>query len=374
MSDLGSANWSETDASNTAAVPDGWPEGMNPSGVNNAARANMGGEKRWWNRSNAVKTTAGTSTAYTLTYDVAAAAYYDGEEFSFVVDETCGASPTLNINGLGARQIRKFLGGGWGNLAASDIAATQIVRVRYNLTATTFDVVAASLFQGLVLPGFLFGLGTSNNVATSNTKIDVASGRCADSTAAQMMIYAGGTLDCGTNGANGMDTGGLPISGTLHIYLIGKTDGTTALLGSINASSPTMPTGYTLKRRLWSTNTDGSAHLWPYTQYGDKGIWKTAVTETFAATITLGGVPTGIVVEAILWAEIFGSSGGAGFAIYPIGGDSSVTQLGITASGEAAGVFTVFTSTAAQVSGTVSGSPSRSLKTVGWIDRRGRDG
>lgn len=141
MSDFGSANWSETDASNNAAVPNGFPEGMNPSDVNNAARANMGAEKRFWNRINSVKTTAGTSTVYTLTYDVAAASYYDGELFSFIVDETCGAAPTLNINGLGARNLRKFTAGAFANLAAGDIVTNQPITVRYNLAATTFDLI-----------------------------------------------------------------------------------------------------------------------------------------------------------------------------------------------------------------------------------------
>lgn len=137
MSDLGSSNWSETDASNNAAVPNGWPEGMQPSGVNNSARANMGGEKRFWNRINAVKTTGGTTSAYTLTYDVAAAQYYDGEIHSFVVNATNAVDATLNINGIGARQLRLFEG----NILAGALLADQIVQVRYNLADTAFDII-----------------------------------------------------------------------------------------------------------------------------------------------------------------------------------------------------------------------------------------
>lgn len=141
MSDLGATTWTEVDSTNNATPPDGWPEGMAPSNVNNSARAEMGGEKRFWVRSNSVFTTAGTTTAYTLTYGQAATAYYDGEEFSFIVNATCGAAPTLNINTLGARQIRRFTSSGFVNLAAGDILANQPIRVRYNLAATTFDVV-----------------------------------------------------------------------------------------------------------------------------------------------------------------------------------------------------------------------------------------
>lgn len=144
MSDLGSTNYSETDASNNASPPNGWPEGMNPSDVNNSARANMGADKRWWNRSNAVKTTAGSTTNFTLTYDVAAASYYNGELHAFVADRDCVATATLNINGLGAKNVRKFTAAAWANVANGDWLANQIVIVRYNQSADKFDIVNVS--------------------------------------------------------------------------------------------------------------------------------------------------------------------------------------------------------------------------------------
>ena len=47
--DIGASNWSETDASNNQPAPDGAPEGMFPSGVNDTIRAVMGALKRWFN-------------------------------------------------------------------------------------------------------------------------------------------------------------------------------------------------------------------------------------------------------------------------------------------------------------------------------------
>lgn len=137
MSDLGASTWSEIDASNTTAVPNGWPEGMMPAGVNNSARAEMGGMKRFWNRINAVKTTGGTSSAYTLTYDQAASQYYDGEIFTFIANATNAAAATLNINTLGARQITLF----GANLLAGAIISGQAVTVRYKLSDTTFEII-----------------------------------------------------------------------------------------------------------------------------------------------------------------------------------------------------------------------------------------
>jgi hypothetical protein len=65
--DVFAANWTEDDSSNSTPAPDGWPEGMASSGVNNAGRAMMGATKRltsWLHP----KTTGGSGTAFTLTY------------------------------------------------------------------------------------------------------------------------------------------------------------------------------------------------------------------------------------------------------------------------------------------------------------------
>jgi len=135
--DIGASNWAESDSSNTTAAPDGAPEGMAPSGINDVLRAHQGAEKRFWNRINPVKTTGGTSTAYTLAYDVAAAAYYDGEIISFIVNATNGASATLNVNALGAIPLRLF----GAALMAGALATGQIVQARYGSAAGAFDII-----------------------------------------------------------------------------------------------------------------------------------------------------------------------------------------------------------------------------------------
>ena len=42
------STWSPVDESNTAAPPNGWPENMQPSAVNNTGRALMGAVRRWY--------------------------------------------------------------------------------------------------------------------------------------------------------------------------------------------------------------------------------------------------------------------------------------------------------------------------------------
>src|SRR4051794_24737087 len=105
MSEVTSSDWSETAASNSVAAPNGWPEGMQPSMVNDAAREMMGALKRWWNRDHASAnvTVGGTANAITLTYSQAPAAYVQGEKFAFKAAASNSGATTVNVNGLGAK-------------------------------------------------------------------------------------------------------------------------------------------------------------------------------------------------------------------------------------------------------------------------------
>lgn len=182
MADIGASNWSETDNNNTSASPDGLPEGCAPSGVNNWARADMGATKRFWNKINAVKTTAGTTSAYTLSYDVAPGAYYGGEIISFVVNATNAAAATLNVNALGAKPLRLF----GGNLLAGALVTDQIVQARYNSSAGAFDILGP---QGFVV--------LSTQVVSGVAAIDFTS-----IPAAVNHIHIIGNVTPATDGAN----------------------------------------------------------------------------------------------------------------------------------------------------------------------------
>lgn len=238
MSDLGSPNYSETDASNTAAVPNGWPEGQAPSSVNNCARAMMGALKRFWNRNNSTKTTSGSLSVYTLTYDVAAASLYDGEEHSFVVHTTCGANPTLNVNGLGAKNLRKFTAGAFANWGAGDVVTGQPVRVRYNQSADKFDLVAQP--PGDYLPG-------SGSITTSVAFAATATmAGAAFNEAKGTDIASAATTDIGAATGNFVD-----VTGTTTITALGTvqagTQRTVRFAGALtlthNAVSLILPTG-----------------------------------------------------------------------------------------------------------------------------------
>jgi microcystin-dependent protein len=140
MADIAAVNWNETDASNSAAAPDGAPEGMMSSGVNNVLRAHQGALKRFWRRSSVMVTT-GTAGAYLVTHTVPPAALADGEceLISFHAANTAGA--TLNVGALGAVPLHYYAAGAW-RLIPNDLwGANFTSRVAYNAAAAAYRLL-----------------------------------------------------------------------------------------------------------------------------------------------------------------------------------------------------------------------------------------
>ena len=142
MADISQSNWTEADSSNTATAPDGAPESMAPSGVNNTLRAMAGAIKRDWNLKGAVYTTGGTTTAYTLTPGTAPTALATGLTIRFIVNATNTGAATLNVSSLGAKSLRKWDGSAYVAVAAGDLPANFVVDAVYNSGAATWDIVS----------------------------------------------------------------------------------------------------------------------------------------------------------------------------------------------------------------------------------------
>jgi hypothetical protein len=134
MNEISNGAWSETDAANNAATPNGWPEGQPPSSVNDCARMMMGAVKRFWGRINGAYVTTGTANAYVLTPTLGPAAYVAGERYSFRASFANTGPATLDIAGLGPKAIKKYGGTGLAALAAGDIQSGQSVTVEYDGT------------------------------------------------------------------------------------------------------------------------------------------------------------------------------------------------------------------------------------------------
>lgn len=281
------------------------------------------------------------------------------------------------------------------------MAYKAILKTSADVTVWTADPIAGAPItaplSAALLRGYLAGL---QRTASTNTTISYGAGVCADSTNASMLSLSAGTINCATVGADGLDAGALANSTWYHAFAIGKTDGTTARLASTSPLSPTMPSGYTYKRRIGSFKTGPStAPILAHVQYGDKFFWVAPLTgdinatnpgiATVSRTLT---VPTGVSVEAIVVANIYNSSSTYYLNLFlsdlatndvAASDNFSIGQAAVSGAG---GVVTggqqvtIRTNTSAQIrsrvrssTGATDASSALTINTLGWIDRRGQD-
>jgi hypothetical protein len=142
-------------------------------------------------------TTAGTLTAYTYTSGETITAYEDGPLFGVDFHVTCGASPTINVDGFGAKALK------WPNgtaLAAGDVVTGQKAILTYD--GTDMIVLTAGGNAAAVNTGTAAGEVSVNEQAY----VDVASATTTDIGAAASLnvritgtttITSLGTVDAG---------------------------------------------------------------------------------------------------------------------------------------------------------------------------------
>ena len=241
-------------------------------------------------------------------------------------------------------------------------------------------------------PNFLSGLTLSNDATSPNTVIDIAPGAAMDSGNAQPMILPsavtktiGGVFVAGSGNA-GLDSGSVAANTWYHLHLIWGPGKTTDVLLSTSPAAPTMPSGYTLHRRIGSIKTDGSSHMMAFSQNGDEFLWATppqdfgpTTCSTSAALTTLStpfGVKTNALITAVLSSvtattgTYISSTDVSNISAFP----SNYTVLA-TGTDNGQGFSSVRTSTSSQVR-TISTATSANLTigTLGWIDLRGKLG
>ncbi|WP_262527909.1 phage tail protein [Agrobacterium tumefaciens] len=221
MSDIMNSMWEPLDDANVHPSPDGVAKEDAPNTVPEVIRAIKGGVKRDVLLRNPTYTSSGGGNAYVLTYPKAPETYYPGQ-YWFVADKTNTGPVTININGLGNRDI---LSAGGAPLEAGQIVAGQAVCLAYlgtafrmqfahsnptftgNLTAATFTGNGAAL---TALNATALATGTVNNARLPATM----TGKTFSST---VTISAGGidvTGDTAIAGTTAI-TGNATVSGSL---------------------------------------------------------------------------------------------------------------------------------------------------------------
>ena len=245
-----------------------------------------------------------------------------------------------------------------------------------------------------VIPGHLFGLTLST--AGSSATFAVAAGITSDSTNVSMMSLPAATNKTTAawalgSGNGALDTGVIAASTCYHVFLIQRVDtGVVGVLVSLSATAPTLPSPYTLFRRIGAMLTDTSAHWTAFSQLGDEFLWVVPPADATADVVGTAGklyaltVPTGVQVLARLRGQMFSAAIGNSFLI--TSPDESASQVAntplgnltvrnfSTSTGNGWGEISVRTNTSGQVRGVGNASCTVYIITKGWTDRRGRDG
>ncbi|MBF9234680.1 hypothetical protein [Microvirga alba] len=165
-------------------------------------------------------------------------------------------SNTLSV----ARSGTNTINGGTGSVVMSR-AYNTVAFYSDGTSKWTYDPISLAppvAPAGSLPQGHLFGLKVSRPSATS---IAIAAGSCAsdDSTPATLNLAAfTKNFVAWTAGTTGGLLDAAASSGWWHLFVIGKADGTTDVYGS-KSLTPTLPSGYVSKRRIFSVFYDGSA-------------------------------------------------------------------------------------------------------------------
>lgn len=242
-------------------------------------------------------------------------------------------------------------------------------------------------FNASYLQNYISGLTLS--AAGSTGTFGIAAGEGVDSTNSTAMLLASAftktTASWVVGTGNGcLDTGSIGTTTWYHAFLIQGTGLAPDVLCSLSATSPTMPSGYTLFRRIGSMKTDSSSHWLAFTQNGDQFTWQAIVTGDYSGTPGTGSrttialtVPTGVVVIAQCSAS--GVSPGSSVAYLftsliqnDIGAGGTIADLYVVTSGGSAVNFSRVTNTSAQIGVRGSAGAGITINTYGWIDTRGK--
>lgn len=285
----------------------------------------------------------------------------NGFDLCLTRDGQGSASANLPMNGF------KFTGLGNGSLPQDSATFGQLTTA----TGALYGFIGALTLSTAGGSG-IFGI-TAGAASDSTASLLLSSNSAFTKTTAS---FAAGT----GNGA--LDAGAIAINTWYHVYVIGAAATTTDFLFSLSATSPTLPPGYTLFRRIGSMRTDGSSHWIQFFQVGNTFSWVipildvNAVTPPASPTLTALTVPSGIVVSAIFNGLMSNTSGTQTSVTFYTPGITAPTigslALFPAIVSQAASQFFIQTNTSSQIMVSSANSPNQYfIDTTGWIDRRG---
>lgn len=240
-------------------------------------------------------TSTGSANAYVITYSPAPTAYVIGQHYYFVSNFSNTGAATANFNSLGALPLKKQ---GGVALSSGDIAngeavdglydgtnlqivstlsaagaltlANGTVATTQSATDSTTKVATTAQVQSAIVANFdpkmIVGCVPSSMTGTHTTAA-MTVGVCQAIDSTDSVFITGTSYSWAVSNGNAVNgyQGGttLPNGSTIHFYEIQGTSGTGTFAST--SLTPTLPSGYTVYRRIFSLTTDGSGTIMPYT-------------------------------------------------------------------------------------------------------------
>lgn len=207
-------------------------------------------------------------TAYNFVTTPTLLSLYDGAHVEVVLPLDCGATPTLVVDGLAAKPVRKLNNQA---LVAGDLKQNQLVRFRYVLALDVW----------LLLTPTVTSPDTAISASSRNLKVTVPSILQVTATADELILEASGvfyratavnkTAAITTSGVNGLDTGVEAGTTWYYLWIIAKTDlsSVDALL-SLSATAPTMPALYTYKALVGAVFNNAGSDFQDWNEFAER--------------------------------------------------------------------------------------------------------
>jgi len=163
---------------------------------------------------------------------------------------------------------------------------------------------ALETIDDFYINNYLEGFNLSNNATNPSYQVDISSGFCRnDDNDNNIESLSTITVDITASGVNGLDTGTEAASRWYYVWIIyNPTTDTAAGLLSLSSSAPTLPTGYTKKRRIGVIRNDSGSDFLEFESIGPYNEKRYYYKEALSvrAILLLGG--------ALTWTTVDGSA------------------------------------------------------------------
>ena len=219
-------------------------------------------------------TTAGTSSAFTLTPSPAISAYTAGQRFNVTFHVAGAANPTINVSAKGAKNLKQYDASG--AKVAAIVGLGQVSDIVYDGTdVVILDPLPPPVTQsrqgvrGASLKWKASADGLSPSIAYSADMVTVCN---AAGDAVTLLNLSGNLSTSATASAtvNGMATGATAVNTIYGIYVWhNPTSGAVIVTGDSSLTAPTAPAaGFTHWARRGTFKTDATGNKYPFAFIG----------------------------------------------------------------------------------------------------------